>query len=238
MSAVAPSSFNTAYILANSRKDDGFYFAACAASIGFELAPDTPGVDNVFSKDNKYEPGKQGDCKFYFSPITSTGYPLKGAREVWLDWRESFAAIQTLPRRIAAARTSAEFTELSSEAMNLEIAGAVGSMRLFTLGHLSIYDPHIVSSEEHLAQMMLDEAPAQIAKLKGGRDAKAYAVKLAASWQPAMHSWVKCWVQNYTELQPVWKSAPVSFRIDRPTKAMPLVLTQGPNLEMLKREWL
>lgn len=214
-------------------KDDRIGFAAAAVSVGFDLVEETPGVSNVYSEENKYEPDKPGDIK-YFLPLSKGAIEVSDLAKVWIDPGKALNDAEALPARIKSAAKAQELAAICVEFDSIYIKAAFAHMRLFSLNRIKL--PGHTTDEDN-ASSYLDSFARKLEDAHDKSSRTKLAKTLAANWKPAMVSWLRAYRSNFLELSNLWKEVPKSLKIKRGNGLPPLVLPQGPKFEQMLKRW-
>ena len=216
-------------------KDSRLGFAAAAVSVGFDLVDNTPGVSNVYSAENKYEPEQPGDVRYYL-PLASGAVQVSEIAGIWLDPQPALERAEALPQRIASANNGQELAKTCIEFDSIYIGAAVAHMRLFSLSKIRI--PTIAPGKEETdAVEYLDAFARSLEDCYEAASRKKAVKLLREKWKPAMISWLRAYKANYLELSNLWKEVPKSLKIERGNGLPPLVLPQGPKFEQMLKRW-
>jgi hypothetical protein len=216
-------------------KDSRIGFAAAAVSIGFDLVDNTPGVSNVYSAENKYEPEQPGDVRYYL-PLSSGAVQISEIASVWLDPRQALERAEALPQRITSANNGQELAKICVEFDSIYIGAAVAHMRLFSLSRITL--PTIAPTDEETQAVEYLDGFARALEDCYEASARKKATKaLHQKWKPAMISWIRAYKANYLELSNLWKEVPKSLKIARGNGLPPLVLPQGPKFDQMLKRW-
>jgi hypothetical protein len=208
-------------------------FVAACATVGIRLQDGLPGISNVYSKGQIYEPEEPGRISFYLSDGQGIN-PLALAK-VWLSPEPELQEAAALPKRLIARHDQDSWDRLASDIDTLHVTAAVASIREFSRNRFPI-DSKVASEQESQSAQIISWIADAMRKDRA-RNGAAVAAKLSAHWQPAMFAWVKAWIANYLELRDAWKTARPSIKIEREGK-MPLVIPKGKDFARLLKRWV
>ena len=216
-------------------KEDRVGFAAAAVSVGFELVDNTPGVSNVYSTENKYDPEEQGDIRYYI-PLQKGALEVSDIAKIWIEPGDQLKIAEQLPSRITGAKTAQDLAKLCVEFDGIYLGTALAHMRLFSLSRISLagYEP---GREEVKAIDFLDSFSRHLEDCVDPGSRKNASNLLIKHWRPAMMSWLRAYKANYLELSNLWKEVPKSIKISRGNGLPPLVIPQGPKFEQMLKRW-
>ena len=233
------------FVTVQSDTEERSYFVAAALTCGFDLAENTPMISNTYSLNDKYERGQFGDVRMLLEARSADGIPLPLFAKVWRDWDEPMTQATEIARRVNEADTTQKVMNLIQGEDDwpgvewLIFTSALAHMRLFTLRRISLPNLNAASDEEIEAANILDGIAERFSdpSKNNKRMRLALAKSVAASWKPAMVSWVKAFTVNYLEIRDIWRKAPESIKIDRGEGRLPLVIPKGPDFKKMLDKW-
>lgn len=207
-------------------------FAAACLTLGVELKPDTPGVDNVYDKDRPFAESAggryAGTVNYYLSLVSPSGITTGGLLKYWDDPSPVEKEMHEFPLRLATAHT----TELRKQAAAdlreiLPCAALVWMRKAAKETPRSVWhrygEPH-----DHEARAW-DELEA-LAQPGGGIETGTFdRRRFAGLFVPAMHAAVKTFFLNALELEEIRRTTYPALKINRRgLQSIPFVITMSP----------
>lgn len=204
-------------------------FAAACVTLGIALKDDSPGVDNVYSKDRPFRDSVEGKhagvVNYYLHLSSPDGLLTGGLLKFWEDPGPVEKEMHEFPLRLGTADTT-ELKRIAAEDLkNLIPCAALVWMRKAAKETPRAFwhrygEP---SAAEARAWQLLEEAPDQI---RVGRfELKSF----AGLFVPAMHAAVKTFFLNACELETMRQDTAPSLKIERPNlPSIPFVIQMTP----------
>lgn len=211
-------------------------FLAACMTCGVKLESGTPGISNVYSKGQKYDPDEPGDIHFYLSDKQGIN-PLAVAK-VWLDPDKDLQEAAGLRQRVLNCNSLDDWHKIANDIDTLILTGAVATMSRFAAGKCSVATLDILDSEEDAAQKLSD-IPARMKSTNAHsrRPNAQIAAELSAYWEPAMQAWLKAWIHNYKARRGAWKKARKAIKIEREDSPFPIIIPKGKDFAKLLKRW-
>lgn len=191
-------------------------FAAACLTLGIELKHDSPGVDNVYSKDKPFRDSAGGQhagtVNYYLHLISPDGVLTGALLQYWEDPGPVEKEMHEFPLRLATAHTAELRKKAAEDLMNLIPCAAIVWMRkAANETPRSVWSRYGEPSEaERKAWETLEAAPEKIRA--GTFDLKTF----APLFVPAMHAAVKTFFLNACDLETLRKDTVPALKIERP----------------------
>jgi hypothetical protein len=216
-------------------KNDRKHFVAAAFALGFEMAENTSGITNVYSKAKSYERGEPGDVSFLLSTALRR-ISINAFVEVWLDPNQALNDAEGLPARILSANDAQKLIMVSDSFELTYMKAAIAHIRHYSKGLIRLPDVYEPSGEEIAATEFLDDIQQKISKASTERFRRNIALLVTKHWKPAMVAWIKAYRGHLLELEHLWKEAPESISIDTGGR-FPLIIPRGPKFKQMLERW-
>ena len=217
--------------------DERFAFVSACFTLGFEFAKSTPGVSQTFSRDKPYEPGENGDVRFYLD-TASNSVSIREITAAWLKPDPALMAAEALPVRIEQAKDAQLMQKLVLDFEHVYLCAIAAHMLLFSQGRLKVSGGITPTREEKAALEALDGFGDTLKHMRSSADRKGARNLLARHWKAAMVGWIRAYHANTIQVANLWKEAPEFIKVDKPGAKFPLVLPKNENLEKCLKRWL